>query len=165
MRVRIDLMWQRLSFRTQLLLPLGASFLATLILGGVLLRIFATGQLAEENEPARRSTGTIAIALNNTLRASDDPRKTLDAFVQSLTTSSEIQFRSAEGAPELSPKEGLRDAEGVPQWFVNLLVVPEMDVAAPVLIDGRRIGDLVFRPDLSADLFEKWPGSKYSSDQ
>ena len=33
-----------------------------------------------------------------------------------------------------------------------------MDAAAPVLIDGRRIGDLVFRPDLSADLFEKWIG-------
>lgn len=158
MRVRIDLMWQRLSFRTQLFLPLGASFLAALILGGVLLQIFATGQLADENEPARRSTRTIAAALNNTLRASDDPRKTLDAFVQSLTTSSDIQFRSAEGTPAISPKDGLHNLQGVPQWFVNLLMVPDMDAAAPVLIDGRRIGDIVFLPDLSADLFEKWIG-------
>lgn len=158
MRVRIDLMWQRLSFRTQLFLPLGASFLAALILGGVLLQIFATSQLADENEPARRSTRTIATALNNTLRASDDPQKMLDAFVQSLTTSSDIQFRSAEGAPVPSPKNDTRNLQGVPQWFVNLLMLPGTDVAAPVLIDGRRIGDIVFLPDLSADLFEKWIG-------
>lgn len=158
MRVRIDLMWQRLSFRTQLFLPLGASFLAALILGGVLLQIFAAGQLADENEPARRSTRTIAAALNNTLRASDDPRKTLDAFVQSLTTSSDIQFRSAEAPPAEPPKDGLHKLQGVPQWFVNLLTVPDMDAATPVLIDGRRVGDIVFLPDLSADLFEKWIG-------
>lgn len=158
MRVRIDLMWQRLSFRTQLFLPLGASFLAALILAGVLLQIFATGQLADENEPARRSTRTIAAALNNTLRASDNPRKTLDAFVQSLTTSSDIQFRPAEGGPAFSPKDGIRNLQGVPQWFINLLVLPDMDAASPVLIDGRRIGDIVFLPDLSADLFEKWIG-------
>ncbi|MHC4045200.1 histidine kinase [Bradyrhizobium sp. 23AC] len=151
-------MWQRLSFRTQLLLPLGASFLAALILGGVLLRIFAAGQLADENEPARRSTRTIATALNNTLRASDDPRKTLDAFVQSLTSSSDIQFRSAEGPAAEEPRDGLHNLQGVPQWFVNLLMVPDMDAATPVLIDGRRVGDIVFLPDLSADLFEKWIG-------
>ena len=54
MRVRIDLMWQRLSFRTQLFLPLGLSFLAALVMGGVLLQTFAAGQLADENEPGRR---------------------------------------------------------------------------------------------------------------
>lgn len=158
MRVRIDLMWQRLSFRTQLFLPLGASFLAALILGGILLQIFATDQLADENEPARRSTRTIATALNNTLRASDNPQKILDAFVQSLTTSSDIQFRPAEGRPASSPNSAARNLQGVPQWFVNLLVVPDTDAAAPVLIDGKRIGDIVFLPDLSADLFEKWIG-------
>lgn len=155
MRVRIALMWQRLSFRTQLFLPLGASFLAALILGGVLLQIFATSQLADENEPARRSTQTIATALNNTLRASDNPQKTLDAFIQSLTTSSDIQFRSAEGSP---PQDGRRNLQGVPQWFADLLMISDTDAAAPVLIDGRRIGDIVFLPDLSADLFEKWIG-------
>ncbi|WP_407187035.1 histidine kinase [Bradyrhizobium centrosematis] len=148
-------MWQRLSFRTQLFLPLGASFLAALILGGVLLQIFATSQLADENEPARRSTQTIATALNNTLRASDNPQKTLDAFIQSLTTSSDIQFRSAEGRP---PQDGRRNLQAVPQWFADLLMISDTDAAAPVLIDGRRIGDIVFLPDLSADLFEKWIG-------
>lgn len=158
MRVRIGLMWQRLSFRTQLFLPLGASFLAALVLGGILLQIFATGQLADENEPARRSTRVIAAALNNTLRSSDHPQTTLDAFVQSLGTSSDIQFRAAGAGPPPSAKEGLRNLQAVPQWFVNLLTMPDIDAASPVLIDGRHVGDLVFLPDLSADLFEKWIG-------
>ncbi|MCP3396349.1 histidine kinase [Bradyrhizobium sp. CCGB20] len=151
-------MWQRLSFRTQLFLPLGLSFLAALVMGGVLLQTFATGQLADENEPGRRSTRTVAAALNNTLRASDDPRKMLDAFVHSLDSSSDIQFHSVEAGPAPPAKGGLRDLHGVPQWFVDLIVIPDMDAASPVIIDGRRVGDIVFVPDLSADLFEKWIG-------
>lgn len=158
MRVRIDLMWQRLSFRTQLFVPLGASFLAALILGGILLQIFATDQLAEENEPARRSIGTISTALNNTLRASDNPQKTLDAFVRSLDASSDIQFRRIEDGPPVSPKDDARNLKVVPRWFVDLLTIPDMDAASPVVIDGKHVGNLVFVPDLSADLFEKWIG-------
>ncbi|UWU92115.1 histidine kinase [Bradyrhizobium sp. CB1015] len=151
-------MWQRLSFRTQLFLPLGAGFLAALILGGVLLQVFATGQLAEENEPRRRSTEAVAAALNNALSASDNPRQTLDAFVHSLDTSSDIQFRTVEAGPAPPPKGDLRKPHGVPQWFIDLLAVPEMDTAFPVTIDGRRVGDIVFLQDMSADLFEKWIG-------
>src|SRR3954447_8168064 len=158
MRVRIDLMWQRLSFRTQLFLPLGASFVAALIMGAVLLLTFATGQLADENEPGRRSTRTVAAALNNTLRASADPRRTLDAFVGSLDTSADIQFSAAEAGPTPSAKDSLRNLHGVPQWFADLLTIPDMDAASPVTIEGKRVGDIVFLPDLSADLFEKWIG-------
>lgn len=158
MRVRIDLMWQRLSFRTQLFLPLGLSFLAALAMGGVLLQIFAAGQLADEHEPGRRSTRTVAGALNNTLSASSDPQKTLEAFVHSLGTSSDIQFRSMETGSAPPPKEGLRGQHGVPQWFVDLIAIPDMDAASPVIIDGRHVGNLVFLPDMSADLFEKWIG-------
>jgi signal transduction histidine kinase len=151
-------MWHRLSFRTQLFLPLGASFLAALILGGVLLQMFATGQLAEENEPRRRSTEAVAAALNNALSASDNPRQTLDAFVRSLDTSSDFKFRALEAGPAPPPKEDLRKPHGVPQWFIDLLAAPDMDTAFPVTIDGRRVGDLVFLQDMSADLFEKWIG-------
>jgi two-component system sensor histidine kinase UhpB len=158
MRVRIDLMWQRLSFRTQLFLPLGLSFLAALIMSGVLLQIFATDQLADENEPGRRSIQTVAAALNNALRTSNNPRQTLDAFVHSLDNSSDIQFRAAEMGPASSARDGPRKPHGVPQWFVDLLTIPDMEAAAPVTIGEKRVGDLVFRPDLSADLFEKWIG-------
>lgn len=158
MRVRIDLMWQRLSFRTRLFLPLGASLLAALILGGILLQIFSTHQLADEHEPGRRSIATITAALNDALRASDNPQETLDAFVRSLDASTDIQFRPMEGAPPPSPKDALRNLKAVPQWFVNLITLPEMEAASPVVIDGRHVGDIVFLPDLSADLFEKWIG-------
>jgi two-component system, NarL family, sensor histidine kinase UhpB len=158
MRVRIDLMWQRLSFRTQLFLPLGTGFLAALIMGGVLLQTFAAGQLADENEPGRRLTQTVAAALNNTLRTSNTPRQTLDAFVHSLDISSDIQFRAVDAGPASAAKDGLRKPHGVPQWFVDLLTIPDMDTATPVMIGGQRVGDLLFLPDLSADLFEKWIG-------
>lgn len=157
MRVRIDLMWQRLSFTTQLFLPLGAGLLAALILGGILLQIFATDQLADEHEAARRSIQTIVAALNDTLRASDSPQRTLDGFVQSLDASTDIQFRPMEGAPPPSPR-GSRDLKTVPQWFVNLITMPETQAAFPVVIDGKHVGDIVFFPDISADLFEKWIG-------
>ncbi|MCA1548723.1 histidine kinase [Bradyrhizobium sp. BRP19] len=150
-------MWRRLSFRTQLFLPLGASLLAALILGGILLQIFAPGQVADEHEPARRSIQTIAAALNSALRASDNPQKTLDAFVQSLDASTNIQFRRMDGGPPPSPKD-LRNLKKVPQWFVDLITIPEMEAAFPIVIDGRHVGDIVFFPDISADLFEKWIG-------
>ncbi|MBW7974988.1 histidine kinase [Bradyrhizobium sp. BR 10289] len=151
-------MWQRLSFRTQLFLPLGLSFLAALAMGGVLLQTFATGQLADENEPGRRSTRTVAIALNDALQASDDPHKVLNAFVRSLGTSSDIQFHSVEAGPTPSIRDSLRNVHGVPQWFVDLIAIPDLDAASPVIIDGKHIGDIVFLPNLSADLFEKWIG-------
>ena len=158
MRVRIDLMWQRLPFRTQLFLPLGVSFVAALAMGGVLLQSFSASQLADENEPGRRSVRAVAVALNSTLSASDDPRKMLDAFVGSLATSDDIQFRPVDAGPAPSARNGLHNVHGVPQWFVNLIAIPDFDAASAVLIDGRRVGDLVFVPDLSADLFEKWVG-------
>ncbi|UFS89468.1 histidine kinase [Bradyrhizobium daqingense] len=150
-------MWRRLSFRTQLFLPLGAGLLAALIVGGILLQTFATKQLADEHEPARRSIQTVAAALNSTLRASDNPQKTLDAFVQSLDASTDIHFRRMEGGPPPAPKD-LRSLKTVPQWFVNLITIPEMEAAFPVVIDGKHVGDIVFFPDISADLFEKWIG-------
>lgn len=155
MRVRIDLMWQRLSFRTQLFLPLGAMFVTALIMGGVLLHVFTTGQLAEENEPAQRSTRAVAEALNSALRSSDNPRRTLDDFVRMLDATSDIQFHSAEAG---SPPHAPRPLQGPPKWFVDLLTIPDLHIAFPVTIDGRRVGDIVFSPDLSAALFETWVG-------
>lgn len=139
-------------------LSLGASFLAALILGGVLLQTLAAGQLAEEYGPRRRSAEAVATALNHALSTSGNPRRTLDAFVHSLDTSSDIQFRNVEAGPVLPPKDDLRKPHGVPRWFVDLLAVPDMDAAFPVMIDGRRVGDIVFLQDMTADLFEKWVG-------
>jgi two-component system, NarL family, sensor histidine kinase UhpB len=158
MRVRIDLMWRRLSFSTQLFLPLGLLFMAALIMGGVLLHVFTTGQLAEENQPAQRSTKAVAEALNNALRSSDHPRRTLDDFVRMLDESSDIQFVPAGAVAPPFASRGLQGSHGPPKWFVGLLSIPDLHIAFPVSLNGEHFGDIVFVPDLSAALFETWVG-------
>jgi signal transduction histidine kinase len=133
-------------------------FLAALVMGGVLLQMFATGQMADESEPARRSAQAIATALNSTLRSSDHPQRALDAFARSLDTNSDIQFHSAAAGPLVVPGGDLRNLRGVPRWFIDLLTIPDLDTAFPVTIGGEHVGDIVFSPDLSAELFEKWAG-------
>jgi signal transduction histidine kinase len=151
-------MWQRLSFSTQLLLPLGAMFIAALLMGGALLHVFTTGQLAKENEPAQRSARAVAGALNNALRSSDNPQRTLDEFVRALDPSSDIQFHPAEsGSLPFAPRP-LQGPHSPPRWFANLLSIPDLHIAFPVSIDGQRVGEIVFSPDLSAALYETWVG-------
>ena len=151
-------MWARLSLRTRLLLPLGLMFVVALLAGGVSLQIFATAQLMEEFEPATRSASTVAAGLNSALRASSNPQATLDAFVQSLGGSEAIRFRRIETnldvqAPEVKPPLGT-----VPDWFVRLIATPEFKAAFPVMIEGKQVGEIIFAPDMSADIYEKWIG-------
>jgi signal transduction histidine kinase len=151
-------MWQRLPFRTQLFLPLGVMLVAALVMGGILLHAFTTSQLADENEPAQRTTRAVANALNNALLSSDNPRRTLDSFVRMLDASSDIQFRPVDaGSAPFAPRP-LPGPHGPPKWFVDLLTIPDLHIAFPVTIDGQRVGDIVFSPDLSAALFETWVG-------
>src|SRR5258708_19878658 len=91
-------MWKTLSLRMRLLLPLGAMFVAAVLIGGVALQLFAPGQLMDESEPAQRSARAVAGALNGALATSTNPEQMLDAFVQALGTSEAIRFRPA-GAP------------------------------------------------------------------
>lgn len=142
----------------RLFLPLGLMFLAALLLGGIALHLFAAEQLAEENEQAVKSARMIAEALNGALAASDDPGRTLQSFVQGLGTSEAIRFRPAGTAAQPAPVEPRSPPGRAPQWFANLLTIPEIGAAFPVMLEGKRAGDIVFSPDLSADIFEKWVG-------
>jgi two-component system sensor histidine kinase UhpB len=141
-----------------LLLPLGLMFVAALLAGGVSLQIFATTQLMEETEPAARSAKAVAAALNGALQASNNPQATLDAFVQSLGASEAIRFRRLGTGLDVHPPEVQTPLGTVPDWFVHLLVLPEFKTAFPVLIEGKQVGDIVFGPDMSADVYEKWIG-------
>ncbi|MDI1263120.1 MAG: histidine kinase [bacterium] len=151
-------MWEKLSLRTRLLLPLGLMFLATLVAGVISLQVFAEGQLREENEPTLRAVGAVALALNDALQTSPDPQATLHAFVQGLGTSHAIRFRPAGGRPETSATETRTLPGRVPAWFVHLLDIPELGASFPVSIEGKPVGMLVFDPDLAADIYEKWIG-------
>jgi len=151
-------MWERLSLRTRLLLPLGLMFVAALLAGGVSLQIFATTQLMEEIEPAARSARAVAAALNGALRTSTDPQATLDAFAQSLGASEAIRFRRVEADFDRHPPEAQTPLGTVPDWFVRVLMIPESRATFPVMIEGRQVGDIVVAPDMSADIYEKWIG-------
>jgi two-component system sensor histidine kinase UhpB len=152
-------MWERLSLRTRLLLPLGLMFVAALLAGGISLQIFSAAQLMEETEPAARSARAVAAALNGALRTSTNPQATLDVFVQSLGASATIRFRRLGTDLDVHPP-GVQTPplETVPGWFVRLLAIPEFEAAFPVMIEGKQVGDIVFAPDLSADIYEKWIG-------
>jgi two-component system sensor histidine kinase UhpB len=155
-------MWNAYSLRTRLCIFLCTMFLAALIAGLVLLRIFAVDQLVDESEPAGRSSVSIAAALNNALSASSNPEATLDAFVAELNASGSdiIKFRGAGTSPQSNPEKPVAGGGSgrVPAWFVRLLALPELARHTPILIRGERVGELVFEPDMAADVYEKWIG-------
>jgi len=152
-------MWKNLSLRMRLVLPLGTMFVAALLLGAVSLQLFAPVQLMEENEPTSRSAKAVAEALNSALLVSANPQQTLDAFVQSLGTSEAIRFRrSGAEISAPSPLEVRTPLGRVPHWFVELLGLPEVGAAFPVRIAEKQVGDIVYAPDLAAELYEKWIG-------
>jgi signal transduction histidine kinase len=136
-------------------------FLTALIAGLVLLRVFAADQLADENEPAGRSSVSIAGALNRVLSASSNPEATLDAFMAELNASGgDIKFRKAGVSPQPRPEKPAAGSGlgSVPGWFTRLLALPELARHTPVLIRGEPVGELVFEPDMVADVYEKWIG-------
>ncbi|WP_349253254.1 histidine kinase [Bradyrhizobium sp. CB3481] len=140
------------------MLPLGLMFVAALLAGAVSLQIFASAQLVEEIEPAARSARAVATALNGALQTSANPQATLDSFVHSLGDSEAIRFRRLGTDLDVHPHEVQTPLGTVPDWFMRLLAVPEFKAAFPVMIAGKQIGDIVFAPDLSADIYEKWIG-------
>ena len=152
-------MWESLSLRTRLLLPLGLMFGAALLLGTVSLQIFAPTQLLEENAPAARAARAVAAALNGALQKSANPQADagwVRAIAGDIRRHSVPARRRGIGPP--SPRDVRTPLGRVPGWFVHLLDVPEVGASYPVTIEGKRVGDIVFAPDLSADIYEKWIG-------
>ena len=126
--------------------------------GGIALQAFAPAQLTEETEPAARSARAVAAALNAALLTSIDPQATLQAFAQSLGTSEAIRYRPLGTDLNVYPTDVQTPLGPVPRWFVRLFDLPEIKGAFPVMIAGKQVGDILFAPDISADIFEKWIG-------
>jgi two-component system sensor histidine kinase UhpB len=149
--------WKTFSLRARMGALLGGMFLAALTAGLLLLWIFSSDQILEENEPSARSAINVAAALNAALKASANPDETLRAFVDHLDSepANPIRFRSDGDAlaPDPDPTPGK-----VPKWFVHSLLVPDLAKHIPIMVHGRRVGDLIFEPDLSAQIYEKWIG-------
>ncbi len=57
------------------------------------------------------------------------------------------------------PAPGPAKSQGkVPDWFVKALLLPDLAQTHSGPNPDRRAGDLVFEPDLSAQVYEKWIG-------
>ena len=79
--------------------------------------------------------------------------------MHTLGTAEAIHFRRT--GPSLStdpPVEVRTSLARVPGWFVELLAMPDVRASFPVTIGGKPVGDMVFSPDISADIYEKWIG-------
>ena len=70
-----------------------------------------------------------------------------------------MQFRPA-GNSQARPEttDVSTSTARVPQWFIRFLNLPDFGASFPIMIGGKRVGDIVFAPDISADIFEKWVG-------
>ncbi len=149
-------MWTRLSLRERLLLPMAAMVAGALLLGGLALQTVSPGQFEYENAQGARSAQLVAEALNAALTTVGNPQQTVDAFARGLGTSEAIEFTR----PGTTPDRTMVRAHdsNVPGWFVALLKIPQLGAVYPVRIGTAHVGDIVFNPDLSADIFEKWVG-------
>jgi two-component system sensor histidine kinase UhpB len=149
-------MWKRLPLRFRLFLPTVALIAASLLFGIFALEIFSPDQFENESEDAAALVKTVTRGLNAALAVTANPEQTLGAFAQGIGTGDTIQYRKAEDALA-NPRVRL-NTDGVPDWFVGLLHVPNLVTAHPITIGQKHVGDILFVPDLTPDLKEKWLG-------
>lgn len=150
-------MWKRLPLRFRLFLPTIALIAASGLFGIFALEMVSPEQFENENEEGASLARSVTKALNAALAATENPERVLAAFAEGIGTAGEIRFRKAEGSVNGGPNAQLTSNE-VPDWFIGLLRIPNLASAHPVVIGQRRVGDIVFNADLSADLSEKWLG-------
>ena len=149
-------MWKRLPLRFRLFLPTIALIAATLLFGIFALQIFSPDQFENESEDAAALVRTVTNGLNAALAVTVNPQQALDAFADGIGAGDAIRYRKAEA---LSGKPKIRlTTDGVPAWFVSLLRIPNLATAHPITIGQQRAGDILFVPDLTPDLVEKWLG-------
>jgi signal transduction histidine kinase len=149
-------MWTRLSLRERLLLPMAAMIVGALLLGGVALLVFSPNQFEYENEQEAGSARAVASALNAVLAVASNPQQTLDAFVGGLGTSETVKYLPTGSA--VDRPVGRSPKSQAPAWFISLLPIPQLNATYPIRIGSAQVGNIVFDPDLSADIFEKWVG-------
>jgi two-component system, NarL family, sensor histidine kinase UhpB len=149
-------MWKRLPLRFRLFLPTIGLIVALGLFGLFALQIFSPDQFENESDDAAALVTTVTKGLNAALAATPAPQQTLDAFAEGIGTGETIQYRKAD-ASAVKPKTRL-STEGVPAWFVGLLRIPNLTAVHPITIGGQHVGDILFVPDLTPDLVEKWLG-------
>ena len=149
-------MWKRLPLRFRLFLPTIGLIAASLLFGIFSLQIFSPDQFENESEDAAALVRTVTKGLNTALAVAANPEPTLDAFADGIGKGDTIQYRNADASVS-KPKIRL-NADAVPAWFVGLLRIPNLATAHPIIVGEKHVGDILFVPDLTPDLNEKWLG-------
>jgi signal transduction histidine kinase len=149
-------MWKRLPLRFRLFLPTIGLIAASLLFGIFSLQIFSPDQFENESEDAAALVRTVTKGLNTALAVAANPEPTLDAFADGIGKGDTIQYRKADASVS-KPKIRL-NADAVPAWFVGLLRIPNLATAHPIIVGEKHVGDILFVPDLTPDLNEKWLG-------
>jgi two-component system, NarL family, sensor histidine kinase UhpB len=149
-------MWKRLPLRFRLFLPTIGLLAATLLFGIFALEIFSPDQFENESEDAAGLVRTVTKGLNEALAVAENPEPTLEAFAAGIGSGDAIRYRKADVSVS-RPKIRL-NADGVPGWFVSLLRIPNLSTAHPIIVGEKHVGDILFVPDLTPDLNEKWLG-------
>lgn len=149
-------MWKRLPLRFRLFLPTTGLLVATLLFGIFSLQIFSPDQFENESEDAAGLVRTVTKGLNKALEVAANPEPTLNAFAEGIGTGDAIQYRKADVSVS-KPRIRL-NTDGVPAWFVGLLRIPNLATAHPIIVGEKHVGDILFVPDLTPDLNEKWLG-------
>ncbi len=152
-------MWTNYSLFVRLWLLLCGMILVALTASIVLLIVYSRAQLLVEHEPGSRVAGQVAKAFNQALATTTDPDGVLRGFDLGLDNNEgTVTFETTadEAAGLASENSPMSRVDGVPGWFVRLLVAPNMSDRFPIYVAGQRAGDLVFKANLSADLSERW---------
>jgi two-component system sensor histidine kinase UhpB len=147
--------WYNLSLRGRLLLPIAAMIVGALLLGLLALQIFSPDQFENENAQQADATRAVAEGLNAALAAAHNPEQILAAFAGGLGTSQAIRYMPPGVATDRS---SAMQNSGAPTWFTSRLTIPDLVATYPIKIGSAPAGSIVFAPDLSADVFEKWMG-------
>jgi two-component system sensor histidine kinase UhpB len=147
--------WDVLSFRQRLLLPIAVMIVSALMSGGVALLVFSPDQFEYENEQEAGSARAVSNALNAALKASRNPEETLDAFGTNL---GQVEASGYLPAGTAAPMRTARFSGGRVGLAVSNLAIPDLAKSYPVDIGTARVGTIVFSPDLWADIWEEWIG-------
>jgi two-component system sensor histidine kinase UhpB len=131
-------------------------FLSALMAGLIMLRLFAPAQFIYESEPGGRSALLVAAALNRALDVSSNPAVTLEAFASALNSSNADALKFQPAGTDVDRSASSQGK--VPAWFIHLMALPDISQHAPIFVHGKQVGDLIYEPDPSADIHEKWIG-------
>jgi len=152
-------MWTNYSLFLRLWLLLCGMILVALTASIVLLIVYSRAQLLVEHEPGSRVAGQVAKAFNQALATTTDPDGVLRGFDLGLDNNEgAVTFETTadEAAGVASANSPMSSVDGVPAWFVRLLIAPNISDRFPIYVAGQRAGDLVFKANMSADLSERW---------